>query len=77
MRGRLNGVIASMTRDKNWVYVTVETIGGAIIDPKSGQDAKASGAEIKIRIKPVLGDQLRFGERIYFNWTTEAPEAEE
>jgi len=76
MKGRLNGVIKSMTRDNAWVYIIVETTG-AVIETKLGQDSKSSAAEIKLRMKPIMGDQLKFGDKIYFTWSTEAPEKDE
>jgi len=72
MKGRLNGVIKSMTRDNAWVYVILET-AGAVVDTKLGQDSKSSGADIKLRVKPIMGDQLKFGEKVYFTWSTEEP----
>lgn len=75
MKGRLNGVIKSMTRDNAWVHVILETTG--VVDSKLGQDSKSSGAEIKLRVKPVMGDQLKFGDKLHFTWSTEEPEKDE
>jgi hypothetical protein len=72
MKGRQNGIIKSLTRDNNWVYVELTT-SGVVTSEVSSPDAKSSGAEIKLRIKPIMGDQLKFGDRLYFTWSTENP----
>jgi hypothetical protein len=73
MKGRLSGIIKSMTRDNNWVNITLDTTGAVESQGTTSPDAKSSGAEITLRIKPVMGDQLKFGEKLYFTWSTEEP----
>jgi hypothetical protein len=78
MRGRLSGIIKSMTRDNTWVHIAVDTTGAVVSNSTTtSPDAKASGAEITLRVKPVMGDQLKFGEKIYFTWSTEEPGKDE
>ena len=72
MKGRLTGRIVAMKRDNDWVYVTLET-AGAVLEAdgvRLGTDSKASGAEITLRVKPIVGDHLKFGEPIYLAWST-------
>ena len=76
MKGRLGGIIKSLTRDNTWVYISMETIG-AVTSETKGSDAKASGAEITLRVKPVMGDQLKFGDKLHFTWSTEEPSKDE
>ena len=53
--------------------ITLDTTGAVESQGTTSPDAKSSGAEITLRIKPVMGDQLKFGEKLYFTWSTEEP----
>lgn len=69
MKARLEGIIKQMTRDNAWVHVTVE-VAGSVVEGAKGPDAKSIAAEIVLRIKPLVGDELKFGQKLYFTVST-------
>ncbi len=69
MKARLEGIVKSMTRDNVWVHITAE-VTGSVVEGARGMDAKSAGAEITLRLKPVVGDELKFGQKLYFTVST-------
>jgi hypothetical protein len=75
MKARWNGKISEMRRDNEWIYLKV-TVTGSVLEGEGvrGQDAKATGAEIELHFKPVVADNLKFGQELHFTISTEKPE---
>lgn len=72
MKARLEGTIKSMVRDREWVTIAVDTTG-AVTEGGKSPESKATGAEIQFRLKPVVADELKFGQKLYFTVSDEAP----
>jgi hypothetical protein len=70
MKGRLALRIKKMEKDGQWVHVHLEG-EGQVTQEGLGKDAKSSGGEMILRVKPLAGDQIKLGDRIYLHWTTD------
>ena len=58
---------------KEWVQVHVDVVG-TVIDGGKGVDSKATGADLCFRVKPIIAQDLRFGQELFFTVSTEKPE---
>lgn len=63
MKGKLSFRIKKMEKDQQWVHITLEGEGQVALEKQP--DAKSSGADMVLRVKPVVGDQIKLGDHIY------------
>ncbi len=75
MKARLSGEIKSLVRkavDSPWVDVLVDITGSVTDGMKEGSpEAKAMGAEVSLRMKPIMAETLKFGQKLYVEMSTD------
>jgi hypothetical protein len=73
MKTVLDGQIEEMRRERDVVEITLR-LKGNVKDAQGGPESKTASAEVKLRVKPLVADRLRFGQKLFVVITDEEDE---
>jgi hypothetical protein len=76
MKAMMRGKIEKMSRDERGETVTIMVDVTGSVEKERSPAAKPCGAEITLRLKPVVADELRFGQVLYVTVSDVPPPTE-